>query len=69
MTRGKHEEHFFYTNGQQYLYDMQKDPGEENNLAQDPALRATVDELKRKAETGWIAQPPAKKGGKKKELD
>ena len=60
MIRTARWKYFFYTNGEEYLYDLQADPGEENNLIKDPALRKTADELKQRASEGWIATPPKK---------
>jgi arylsulfatase A-like enzyme len=60
MIRTDRWKYFFYTNGDEYLYDMQADPGEEQNLVKNPAYRKTADELKQKASAGWIAAPPKK---------
>lgn len=64
MIRTAKWKYFFYTDGEEYLYDLQADPGEESNLIRDPAHRKTADELKRRASEGWVAAPPGK--GKRK---
>jgi iduronate 2-sulfatase len=53
MIRTAQYKYFFYTNGEEYLYDLQADPGEEVNLAKKPELRAIVQDLKAKASVGW----------------
>jgi arylsulfatase A-like enzyme len=65
MIRTAKWKYCFYTNGEEYLYDMQADPNEEQNLIKNPALRKTADELKQRASAGWIATPPKKAKGKK----
>lgn len=67
MIRTPRWKYFFYTDDEEYLYDMQVDPGEEHNLARDPLHRAVVDELKRKASVGWVDAAPkaASKADKK----
>jgi choline-sulfatase len=59
MIRTVKWKYFFYTNGDEYLYDLQADPGEEQNLARNPAYRKTVDELKARASEGWKLEPKA----------
>jgi len=54
MIRTARWKYFFYTNGEEYLYDLQADPGEETNLVTDPARRALADELRQKASAGWV---------------
>jgi arylsulfatase A-like enzyme len=54
MIRTAKWKYFFYTNGEEYLYDLEADPGEENNLVKDPSHRKLADELKQKASAGWI---------------
>lgn len=61
MIRTAKWKYFFYTSGEEFLYDMQKDPGEENNLITSPAYRETANELKQKASMGWIDKPPTRK--------
>ena len=53
MIRTAQWKYFFYTDGEEYLYDMQADPGEEHNLVKDPQHRKLADELKQKASAGW----------------
>ena len=57
MIRSAKWKYFFYTNGEEYLYDMEADPGEENNLIKDPAYRKTADDLKQRASAGWVRTP------------
>lgn len=57
MIRTARWKYFCYTNGEEYLYDMQADPGEENNLITKPELRKTADELKQNALAGWVGVP------------
>ena len=57
MIRSAKWKYFFYTNGDEYLYDMEADPGEENNLIKDPAYRKTADDLKQRASAGWVRTP------------
>ena len=38
MIRTAKWKYFFYTNGDEYLYDMQADPGEEHNLIKRPGI-------------------------------
>jgi choline-sulfatase len=53
MIRTAKWKYFFYNNGEEYLYDMQADPGEEVNLAKKPELTQMVQELKAKAVVDW----------------
>ena len=57
MIRTTRWKYFFYTNGDEYLYDMQADPGEELNMIQNPACRKTADELKQNVLLGWVDAP------------
>jgi arylsulfatase A-like enzyme len=54
MIRTSRWKYFFYTTGEEFLYDLESDPGEEFNLVKDPRHRAVADELKQKASAGWI---------------
>jgi choline-sulfatase len=75
MIRTAKWKYFFYTNGDEYLYDLQSDPNEERNLVQNPECRKIADDLKARAVVGWKlsskatrnagADQPAKTGGKK----
>lgn len=67
MIRTAKWKYFFYTNGEEYLYDMQADPLEEENLIGDSSHRKTADGLKRRASEGWIETPKKKANGKKSE--
>jgi choline-sulfatase len=53
MIRTPHWKYFFYTNGEEYLYDLRRDPDEENNLIKVAEHRKLADELKQKAVAGW----------------
>jgi choline-sulfatase len=53
MIRTAKYKYFFYNNGEEYLYDMQADPGEEVNLAKKPEFVQLAHELKPKASIGW----------------
>ena len=72
MIRTPRWKYFFYTDGEEYLYDMQADPGEEHNLSKEPQYRKLADELKQKASVGWVegreekAKNPPDKAKKKK---
>jgi arylsulfatase A-like enzyme len=59
MIRTAKFKYFFYNNGEEYLYDMQSDPGEEVNLSKKPEFQQLGQELKAKAIVNW------KKPGKK----
>jgi choline-sulfatase len=63
MIRTARWKYFFYTDGEEYLYDMQADPGEEHNLIQHPQHRKLADGLKQQASAGWTGAPQGK--GKK----
>lgn len=54
MIRTERWKYFTYTIGEEYLYDLQNDPLEENNLIGDPQYRKLADELKEKALAGWV---------------
>jgi arylsulfatase A-like enzyme len=54
MLRTAQWKYFFYTNGEEFLYDMAKDPLEENNLAAKPEFSALAAELKQRASAGWV---------------
>lgn len=56
MIRTPRWKYFFYTTGEEFLYDLDADPGEESNLIQNSAYRKVADELKQKATAGWINQ-------------
>ncbi len=68
MIRTPQWKYFFYTNHEEFLYDMENDPGEEHNLARDPERKALVEELKQKASADWVTTPvqDPKKGVKVK---
>jgi arylsulfatase A-like enzyme len=53
MIRTAQWKYFFYTNGEEFLYDIESDPLEENNLAKVAAHRALADGLKQRASAGW----------------
>ena len=55
MIRTASWKYFFYTDNEEYLYDMQADPGEENNLIGNPAYRQLADDLKQKATVNWLS--------------
>lgn len=54
MIRTAKWKYFFYTTGEEFLYDLENDPGEERNLIGDATYRKTADELKQKASAGWV---------------
>ena len=54
MIRTAQWKYFFYTGGEEFLYDLSTDPLEEKNLIKDPALRKTADDLKQRASVGWV---------------
>jgi choline-sulfatase len=54
MIRTAKWKYFFYTTGEEFLYDLENDPGEERNLINDATYRKTADELKQKASAGWV---------------
>jgi choline-sulfatase len=56
MIRTARWKYFFYTTGEEFLYDLEADPGEESNLIRNPDHRKVADELKQKATAGWINQ-------------
>lgn len=57
MIRTTRWKYFFYTNGEEFLYDMERDSGEETNLAMDPQHREISAGLKRRAAAGWVQNP------------
>lgn len=57
MIRTAQWKYFFYTGGEEYLYDLIADPWEETNVIKDPARRQLADELKARALVGWVDQP------------
>lgn len=81
MIRADRWKYFFYTTGEEFLFDLANDPGEETNLAGAPEQRARVAELKQRASASWVqkqrgireivglgdATAPAKPRKKKKE--
>lgn len=54
MLRTGDWKYFFYTNGEEYLFDLKADPGEETNLAKAPQHAALVADLKQRASAGWV---------------
>ena len=56
MIRTAKWKYFFYTTGEEFLYDLETDPNEDTNLVNDPRHRATANELKAKATAGWANQ-------------
>jgi len=72
MIRTERWKYFFYTNGEEYLYDLQADPEELANLVRRPEHRTLAAELKARAAAGWVsekrsgdAKPPREKRKKK----
>jgi len=58
MVRGKGWKYIRYSDGQEYLYNLNKDPGETKNLTNDPLARPRRDELAAEMDkwlkrTGW----------------
>lgn len=53
MIRTDRWKYFFYTTGEEYLYDLAHDPHEDHNLAQRPEHRALIADLKQRASAGW----------------
>jgi len=49
-----------HPNGQTELYDLETDPDEDHNLAQEPAHAETVKSLQAKLNAGWKAALPLK---------
>jgi len=60
MIRTKRWKYFFYSNGEEYLYDLIADPSEEHNLVAAPEHRRLVRQLRQQASDGWIQEPPEK---------
>ncbi len=64
MVRTKKWKYNYYPKGYQELFDMENDPGENNNLSADPDYKKVVDEMKNRildwlltaSETDQIAQ-------------
>ena len=54
MIRTPQWKYFFYTTGEEYLYDLNRDPNEETNLARNPQWRSTAEALKARATAGWV---------------
>ncbi len=54
MIRTARWKYFFYTNGEEFLYDLENDPLEETNLVTDPQHRKLADDLKAQATAGWV---------------
>ncbi len=61
MIRGKGYKLARYENGQEYLYDLKKDPGETKDRADDPAYRAVRTELSAELEN-WLERSKSKEG-------
>ncbi len=62
MIRTARWKYFFYRDGEEFLYDMENDPDEETNLAQDPRHRATAAEMRKEASAGWVLPPRGRSG-------
>ena len=60
MIRTNRWKYFFYTNGEEYLYDLIADPSEEHNLVAAPEHRRLVRQLRNQASDGWVQEPPEK---------
>jgi choline-sulfatase len=54
MIRTARWKYFFYTTGEEFLYDLEQDPGEETNLAGQPEFRSVAADLKTRATAGWV---------------
>ncbi|MES2697102.1 MAG: sulfatase-like hydrolase/transferase [Verrucomicrobiota bacterium] len=54
MIRTAEWKYFFYTSGEDYLYNLRADSGEETNLVKDPKHQALVADLKQRASAGWV---------------
>lgn len=54
MIRTARWKFFFYTNGEEYLYDLERDPPEDHNLAALPEHRTLVADLKQRASANWV---------------
>jgi choline-sulfatase len=65
MIRTPQWKYFFYTNGDEYLYDLLADPGEVHNLVKAPENKELVATLKKRASEGWILMPSKEKKEKK----
>ena len=63
MIRTAQWKYFFYTNGEEYLYNLTADPWEETNLITKPENRKLADELKQRATAGWIQAKPGVSDG------
>jgi choline-sulfatase len=61
MIRTAKFKYFFYNNGEEYLYNMQSDPGEELNLAKKSEFQQVAQQLKAQASVNW--KKPGKKSG------
>jgi arylsulfatase A-like enzyme len=61
MIRGKGYKLARYENGQVYLYDLKKDPGETKNRADDPAYQAILKELSTELDN-WFERTKSEEG-------
>lgn len=59
MVRTARWKYNYYPEGYAELYDLQNDPGEQNNLANDPAHKPVVDEMKQRLLNWLIAADEA----------